>query len=80
MTTIWPAARIKKLRKAFGESQDVFCRRLGVTSGALQFWEQGKGEPSRPVQIIMEGLEREASDEPDVGDAGTEEKNLASAG
>ena len=57
MESNWTPQRIKELRAAYGESQYVFCHRLGVTPGALQYWEQGKGEPSRPVQIILEWLE-----------------------
>lgn len=56
---MWTAVRIRTLRERFGESQEQFCARLGVGAGALRHWEQGRGEPSGPVQILLSRLEQD---------------------
>lgn len=60
----WSAMSIKKLRKHYDESQAAFSRRIGVTPDALQFWEQGRGVPSAPVELLLDRLKEDAdSDE-----------------
>lgn len=55
----WSASDIKALRKRYDESQGIFCRRLGVTADALQYWEQGRGAPSQPIELLLERLEED---------------------
>jgi len=55
----WTPQRIKELRRAFGESQEQFCQRFRVSLGALRIWEQGQGEPSGPITVILDQLELE---------------------
>ena len=52
----WTPERIKRLRKAFGESQEEFCRRFRIGLGTLRFWEQGRSSPTGPATIILDQL------------------------
>lgn len=56
---MWTADRIKALRKRYGEHQEVFCLRLGVSPGALRDWEQGRSVPSGPAAILLTRLEQD---------------------
>jgi transcriptional regulator with XRE-family HTH domain len=38
--------RLRALRKARGESQQVVASRLGLTKAAVSLWERNKSEPS----------------------------------
>ena len=53
----WTPARIKSLRKRYAERQEEFCLRFRVSIQAVQTWEQGKGEPSGPVTVLLDQLE-----------------------
>lgn len=53
---MWNAARIKKLRAMYGETQEQFAKRFRVSVDSLRFWEQGKGEPSGPATVILDQL------------------------
>ncbi len=56
----WDSERIKKLRlKGFEESQEEFCKRLRVSIDGLRFWEQGRGDPSGPVEELLDRLEED---------------------
>lgn len=55
----WSSSDIKALRKRYDESQGVFCRRLGVSADALQYWEQDRGSPSQPIELLLERLEED---------------------
>lgn len=55
----WPPERIKGLRKAYGEEQDDFCKRLRVSVHALRHWEQARGSPIGPVELLLDRLEED---------------------
>ena len=57
---MWTKERIRDLRERYGETQAEFARRLGLTSHAVGFYEQGRGHPPGPVVKLQEILEREA--------------------
>ncbi len=66
----WTPQRIKELRGAFGERQEEFCKRFRVSLGALRIWEQGQGEPSGPVTVILDRLQAEVeSRQPEAASA-----------
>src|SRR5262245_63416230 len=52
----WSPKAIKALRRRYDETQAVFCQRLGVTPDALQFWEQNRGCPSGPAEMLLDRL------------------------
>ena len=56
MENPWPPERIKALRRAFGETQVEFARRLGIHPGSLGFWEQGTA-PSSMAQAFLKLIE-----------------------
>lgn len=56
---MWTAERIRELRNRYEEKQEEFCQRLGVGAGALRHWEQGRGEPSGSVRILLDRLEED---------------------
>lgn len=56
---MWTVEKIKALREKYRETQRQFARRLGVSVGAVRHWEQGKGEPSGPVAILLTRLEED---------------------
>ncbi|MBI5788152.1 MAG: helix-turn-helix transcriptional regulator [Candidatus Schekmanbacteria bacterium] len=41
--------RIKEIRKILGESQEVFAKKLGISKGALQNYENGEREPTASI-------------------------------
>lgn len=53
---MWTPEKIKQLRKDYGERQEDFCQRLGVSLPALRHWEQGLGDPSGPARILLDRL------------------------
>jgi DNA-binding transcriptional regulator YiaG len=53
----WTAERIRELRKAYGETQETFCKRLGVHVETLRSWEQDRGTPTGPARILLGQLE-----------------------
>ena len=59
---IWTPEKIKQLRKGFGERQEDFCHRVGVTLAALRHWEQGLGEPSGSAQLLLTRLHEDLAE------------------
>lgn len=55
----WTPERIRDLRRRYGESQPVFCQRLGVVCGTLRSWEQGRGEPTGSALVLLGRLEED---------------------
>lgn len=55
----WTARRIKELRMLYGERQEQFCIRVGLTLSALRWWEQGKGKPSGSARLLLDRLEED---------------------
>ena len=54
----WSPQRIKALRKAYGETQNEFRVRLGVSLSTLKFWETD-GPPGSIACKLLEHLERD---------------------
>lgn len=55
----WTPEKVRLLRKAYGESQDEFCHRCGVTPQGLRLWEQGRGRPSGSAQLLLDRLQED---------------------
>lgn len=55
----WTAGRIVDLRKRFGDTQERFGKRLGVTKPYVSLLEGGKKEPSDTLQRLMDHLSRQ---------------------
>lgn len=53
----WTAARIRRLRVTYNESQSEFATRLRVGAAALQTWEQERGRPSDTACLVLDILE-----------------------
>ena len=53
---------IRDLRKAYGEKQEEFCLRVGVSVGALRDWEQGRREPLLPIQLLLTRLKEDLAE------------------
>ena len=51
------AEEIKALRERLAISQRELAQRIGVAKATVQFWEQGRGEPKRKTEKILESLE-----------------------
>lgn len=54
----WTPDRIKRLREAYGLTQDEFAERLRVGVGTLRAWEQPKARtrPPGPATIALDVL------------------------
>lgn len=48
--------RVKETRKALGASQAVFAQFLGVSTRAVQDWEQGQSEPHGAACRMMDEI------------------------
>ena len=55
----WTAGRIMDLRKMFGDTQERFGKRLGVTKPYVSLLEGGKKEPGDTLQRLMDHLSRQ---------------------
>jgi transcriptional regulator with XRE-family HTH domain len=55
----WTAVRIMDLRKRFGDTQERFGKRLGVTKPYVSLLEGGKKEPGDTLQRLMDQLSRQ---------------------
>lgn len=55
----WTATRIMDLRKRFGDTQERFGKRLGVTKPYVSLLEGGKKEPGDTLQRLMDQLSRQ---------------------
>ncbi len=56
---MWTPEKIKELRKKYGETQEDFCVRLGISLDGLRYWEQGKGFPGGSATILLGRLEED---------------------
>lgn len=56
---MWTPEKIRALRKQYGESQEEFCHRCGVTVVTFRLWEQGRGQPSGSAQLLLGRLEED---------------------
>ena len=48
---------LKKLRTAFGLTQEQFAAKLGVTYSTVNRWENNKGKPSPLAMLRLEKLQ-----------------------
>jgi DNA-binding transcriptional regulator YiaG len=64
---VWTSERIKRLRKAYGETQDAFAQRLRVSVETLRWWEQSKGDPPGLATVVFEQLERDIAATAEAG-------------
>ncbi len=55
----WTGEKIRRLRDLYGETQAVFCQRVGVGPKILSFWEGGKCQPGGPASIVLSRLEED---------------------
>jgi putative transcriptional regulator len=51
-----------RARQRLGLSQDTFAALLGVSSGTLRGWEQGRRQPTRAARVLL----RVATQHPEV--------------
>jgi len=42
-----------RARQRLGLSQDTFAALLGVSSGTLRGWEQGRRQPTRAARVLL---------------------------
>lgn len=45
---------VAALRARFGLSQPRFAALLGISTGTLQNWEQGRREPDGPARVLLQ--------------------------
>jgi putative transcriptional regulator len=46
------------VRRRTGLSQEAFSRRIGVSTGTLRNWEQGRRTPEGPARVLLAMLAR----------------------
>lgn len=56
-------ARLKRLRRGMGITQEKLAERLGVTVNSVQNWEMGRRNPDRFIQPALTELEGSISEE-----------------
>ncbi len=49
---------VHAIRRRTGLSQTVFSRRIGVSTGTLRNWEQGRRAPDGPARVLLAMLAR----------------------
>ncbi len=49
---------VSAVRRRTGLSQAAFSRRIGVSTGTLRNWEQGRRSPDGPARVLLALLER----------------------
>ncbi|HEY4921587.1 MAG TPA: helix-turn-helix domain-containing protein [Xanthobacteraceae bacterium] len=49
---------VSAIRRQTGLSQAVFSRRIGVSTGTLRNWEQGRHTPDGPARVLLAMLAR----------------------
>jgi DNA-binding transcriptional regulator YiaG len=55
----WDAKRIRALRIRFGETQEHFAGRLGVTFTSVSRWEGGHSRPSPLAVRLLDKLDED---------------------
>lgn len=58
----WTPEKIVALRRAYGELQTEFHKRVGVSVTSLSMWEQGHGKPSGAAQLLLDRLEQDLAE------------------
>ena len=49
---------VHAIRRRTGLSQATFSRRIGVSTGTLRNWEQGRRKPDGPARVLLALLAR----------------------
>jgi putative transcriptional regulator len=49
---------VSAIRRRTGLSQAAFSRRIGVSTGTLRNWEQGRRQPDGPARVLLAMLAR----------------------
>ena len=49
---------VSAIRQRTGLSQAAFSRRIGVSTGTLRNWEQGRRSPDGPARVLLAMLAR----------------------
>lgn len=49
---------VSAVRRRMGLSQTAFSTRIGVSTGTLRNWEQGRRAPEGPARVLLALLER----------------------
>ena len=49
---------VSAIRRRTGLSQEAFSRRIGVSTGTLRNWEQGRRTPEGPARVLLAMLAR----------------------
>ena len=49
---------VSAIRRQTGLSQAAFSRRIGVSTGTLRNWEQGRRSPDGPARVLLAMLAR----------------------
>jgi putative transcriptional regulator len=49
---------VSAIRRRTGLSQEAFSRRIGVSTGTLRNWEQGRRTPEGPARVLLAMLSR----------------------
>lgn len=44
---------VQAIRRRAGLSQEVFSRKIGVSTGTLRNWEQGRRVPDGPARVLL---------------------------
>lgn len=57
MVQKWKPKQIRALRDRHGETQEVFCKRLGVSLVTYRFWENGRHPPMGPARLLLDRIE-----------------------
>jgi putative transcriptional regulator len=52
------AVNVSAVRRKTGLSQAAFSRRIGVSTGTLRNWEQGRRTPEGAARVLLALLER----------------------
>ena len=55
----WTPARIKELRSAYGETQKVFCERLGIGYSTVFHIEQGICPVRRGLALLLDRIQED---------------------
>jgi DNA-binding transcriptional regulator YiaG len=56
---MWTPAKVRTLRKRYGESQPEFAARISVHPETLRGWEQGRYTPEGPTALLLARLEED---------------------
>ena len=55
---VFPSPDVRKIRKGYGLSQGGFAKRIGISKGTVQNWEQGRRKPEGPARVLLRVAEQ----------------------